>query len=212
MQRFEINDLIEFDDQKFNAVVLANEPDVRLVLLCLRAGQVVPEHSAAGSITVQAITGLAAFYDGEEACEMFSGTLVRLDAGRAHRVQAHTDVALLVTMIKPSRAAERLGGPAAAEREINLCLLPRAERHPLVFDAIDRLAVGESFVIFNDHDPRPLWMQIEQLREGEVTWECLERGPDTFRVRIARVAPPAGRRGAVGTGTREQPPAGVINR
>jgi uncharacterized protein (DUF2249 family)/quercetin dioxygenase-like cupin family protein len=203
MQRLDINDLIEFDDHKFRPVVLASGPDVRLVLLCLRAGQTVPEHSAAGSITVQAITGLATFYDGEEACEMFAGTLVRLDAGRAHRVEARTDVALLVTMIKPPRAAA--GRPTVAEREIDLCLMPRAERHPAVFDAIDRLAVGESFVIFNDHDPRPLWVQIEQLRGGEVTWEYLERGPDTFRVRIARVAPPAGRRGAVGAGTVEQP-------
>lgn len=118
MRRLDINNHIEFRDGKFNSVVLANEPDVRLVLLCLRAGQKVPEHAAAGGITVQAITGLATFYDGEEACEMFAGTLLRLDAGRAYRVEAHTDVALLVTMIKPPRAAEGHGGPPAPEREI----------------------------------------------------------------------------------------------
>jgi uncharacterized protein (DUF2249 family) len=98
-----------------------------------------------------------------------------------------------------------LGKAAVNMREIDLCLLQRAERHPLVFDAFDALAVGDSFVIFNDHDPHPLRMQIEQLREGEMRWEYVERGPVTFRVRVTRVAPPADRRGAVGAGTAEQP-------
>ena len=70
MQRVDINNLIEFSDRKFNPVVLVNEPDLRLVLLCLRAGQQVPEHSAAGGITVQAITRRVTFYDGDEGCEM----------------------------------------------------------------------------------------------------------------------------------------------
>jgi quercetin dioxygenase-like cupin family protein len=103
MQSLDLNDFIEFNDQKVNPVVLANEPDMRLLLLCMRAGQQVPEHSAAGSITVQAIIGRATFYDGDKACEMFAGSLVRLEAGRAHRVEAHTDAALLVTMVKTSR-------------------------------------------------------------------------------------------------------------
>jgi uncharacterized protein (DUF2249 family)/quercetin dioxygenase-like cupin family protein len=203
MQQLDINDLIDFNDQKFNPVVLVNEPDIRLVLLCLRAGQQVPEHSAAGPITVQAITGRVTFYDGNEACEMFAGSLLRLDAGRAHRVEAHTDAALLVTMIKTPQAVERLDERHATEREIDLCLMARAERHPHVFAAFDRLAVGESFIIFNDHDPQPLRMQIEQMRQGEMNWEYIERGPDTFRIRLTRVAPPAGNVGPVNTGTVE---------
>jgi uncharacterized protein (DUF2249 family)/quercetin dioxygenase-like cupin family protein len=202
MQPLDLNDFIEFNDQKINPVVLANEPDMRLLLLCMRAGQQVPEHSAAGSITVQAITGRAAFYDGEEACEMFAGSLVRLDAGRSHRVEAHTDAALLVTMIKPSKSRDEQRAP---EREFDLCLMDRAERHPLVFAAFDHLAVGESVVIHNDHDPQPLRMQIEQMREGEMSWEYIKRGPETFSIRITRVAPPAGNVGPVSAGTEQSP-------
>ncbi|HWT03966.1 MAG TPA: DUF2249 domain-containing protein [Pyrinomonadaceae bacterium] len=194
MGPLDLNDFIEFDDRKVNPVVLANEPDIRLLLLCMRAGQRVPEHSAAGSITVQSVTGRATFYDGEEACEMFAGSLVRLEAGRPHRVEAHTDAALLVTMIKPSGAGESGGARRAAECEIDLCLMERPERHPLVFAAFDRLAVGESLTIHNDHDPQPLRIQIEQMRQGEVSWEYLERGPDTFRIRLTRVAPPTAER------------------
>src|SRR5215210_1315854 len=131
MQSLDINDLIEFKDQKFNPVMLVNGPDIRLVLLCLRAGQQVPEHCAAGSITVQAVTGRATFYDGDEPCEMFAGSLMCLDAGRAHRVEAHTDVALLVTMLKTPRAVELPREPHTKEHEIDLCLMQRSERHPL---------------------------------------------------------------------------------
>lgn len=205
MRQLDINDLIEFKDQKFNPVMLVNGPDIRLVLLCLRAGQQVPEHSAAGSITVQAITGRATFYDGDEPCELYTGSLVQLDAGRPHRVEAHTDTAILVTMVKTSQASERRDKPRATEQEIDLCLMQRSERHPLVFAAFDRLAVGESFIILNDHDPQPLRMQIEQMREGEMNWEYIERGPDTFRIRLTRVSPPAGKAGPVNTGTAGSP-------
>ena len=100
MWKLDINDRMEFTDESFNAVLLVNKPDMRLMLLCMRAGQKVPEHSAAGSITVQAVSGRATFYDGQEACEMCAGTIVRLEAGHLHSVEAHTDTALLVTMIK----------------------------------------------------------------------------------------------------------------
>jgi uncharacterized protein (DUF2249 family) len=136
----------------------------------------VPEHSAAGSITVQAITGHATFYDGDGPCELFAGSLVRLGAGRPHRVEAHTDTAILVTMVKTSRAVERPRESRETEPEIDLRLTQRSERHPLVFAAFDRLAVGESFIILNDHDPQPLRMQIEQMRGGEMNWEYIERG------------------------------------
>lgn len=104
----------------------------------------------------------------------------------------HTDTALRVTMINTSRAVERRGEPRRTERELDLRLMPRPERHPLVFAAFDRLAVGESFVLVNDHDPQPLRMQIERMREGEMSWDYIERGAGRFRIRITRAAPAAG--------------------
>jgi uncharacterized protein (DUF2249 family)/quercetin dioxygenase-like cupin family protein len=206
MWKLDINDLVEFTDERFNAVVLINKPDMRLMLLCMRAGQKVPEHKASGSITVQAVSGRATFHGGEEACEMCAGTIVRLEAGRPHSVEAHTDAALLVTMIKPTKKTpESRDETGATEREIDLCLLARSERHPLVFEAFDRLAVGESLIIFNDHDPHPLRMQLMQMREGEMDWQYVERGPDTFRVRLTRIKPSAGRVGPVNSGTEGAP-------
>ena len=37
-------------------------------------------------------------------------------------------------------------------------IIPR-ERHPLLFQTFDDLAVGESFELVNDHDPKPLYYQ-----------------------------------------------------
>jgi uncharacterized protein (DUF2249 family) len=177
-----------------------------MVLLCLRAGQLVPQHSTLGIVTVQCINGRATFYDGAEPCEMFSGMLVRLEAGRPHRVEAHEDTALLVIVTKfPQAAVLHNPAHAGAERELDLRPLSRPERHPLVFTVFDNLALNESFVLINDHDPQPLRMQIERMREDEMGWEYIERGPETFRIRVTRVASPTTRIGAVSGGTVDQP-------
>jgi hypothetical protein len=38
-------------------------------------------------------------------------------------------------------------------------IAPR-ERHPLIFGTFDRLRPGESFILLNDHDPKPLYYQF----------------------------------------------------
>lgn len=194
MQILDINKLIEFDDQKFNAKVLMNEPNMRMVLLCLRAGQHVPEHSTNGPVNVQAISGHVTFYDGPEPCEMSEGMLVRVEANHPHRVVAHQDSALLVTLIKnPGIAVSQVlePGTSVTLSELDLRDTPRPQRHPLVFTAFDCLEEGESFVLINDHDPQPLRRQMERTREGEVAWEYIERGPEFFRIRITRARQPA---------------------
>ncbi|HEX7639022.1 MAG TPA: DUF2249 domain-containing protein [Burkholderiaceae bacterium] len=66
-------------------------------------------------------------------------------------------------------------------------LLPR-ERHPLIFSTFRSLGVGQSLELINDHDPRPLYFQLQAQGPGTVAWEYLENGPDTWRVRITRLA------------------------
>lgn len=66
-------------------------------------------------------------------------------------------------------------------------ITPR-ERHPLIFQTFDKLTVGQHFVLVNDHDPKPLFYQFSHEREGLFNWEYLEEGPETWRVRIGRIA------------------------
>ncbi|HEX6339012.1 MAG TPA: DUF2249 domain-containing protein [Jiangellaceae bacterium] len=66
---------------------------------------------------------------------------------------------------------------------------PPARRHELIFTSYSALAAGQGFVLINDHDPKPLYYQFAAEHPGEFSWDYLEEGPETWRVRIGRVAP-----------------------
>ena len=59
-------------------------------------------------------------------------------------------------------------------------------RHPLIFSTFDGLQPGQSFVLVNDHDPKPLFYQFQAERSGEFRWEYLVSGPEEWQVRITR--------------------------
>lgn len=65
-------------------------------------------------------------------------------------------------------------------------IAPR-DRHPRIFSTFDCLGAGETMEIVNDHDPKPLRYQFEAEMPGTFTWDYLETGPETWRVRIARL-------------------------
>ena len=65
--------------------------------------------------------------------------------------------------------------------------VPPRDRHPMIFATFDALTVGESFVLVNDHDPKPLYYQFQAERAGQVSWEPQEEGPERWAIRIARV-------------------------
>jgi uncharacterized protein (DUF2249 family) len=166
------------------------DPVMRVVLVSLRAGQSLPEHSANGLVTVYSASGRVLFYEGSECSDMVPGTLIRVPPGLPHRVEAKEDSRLLVTMIKPSDLSA-WNSLAPRGRTLDLRQTPRERRHSTVFYAFDTLGLGESFLLVNDHDPRPLRAQMEQLRPGEVSWEYELQGPHEFRIKVSRVAPSA---------------------
>lgn len=182
MQKQSIHDLIEYSDARFNPKVLANEPGYRMVLLCLRADQSVPEHSTPGKVTVYVVRGHVTFYEGNVPCDLRTAEAVTVEPGALHRVEAHEDSALLVLAT---------GAPAATQErieEIDVRTIPPAQRHPLIFAKFDALTVGSSVRLVNDHDPIPLNRQFESLRPGQFSWDYIERGPALFQVRIRRIA------------------------
>ncbi|GGN04438.1 aminotransferase [Thermus composti] len=70
--------------------------------------------------------------------------------------------------------------------ELDVRTLPPRERHPRIFALFDGLKPGESFVLVNDHDPKPLYYQFQVERPQAFTWEYLEEGPEVWRVRIGK--------------------------
>lgn len=103
---------------------------------------------------------------------------------------------LLLKDVDP-RMAERLNGTlhllardvegiSRATGDTDVRPLPPAERHRLIFETWHGLRPGDSFVLLNDHDPKPLYYQFEAEHTGRFFWEELEMGPEVWRVRIGK--------------------------
>ncbi|MGH9439984.1 MAG: DUF2249 domain-containing protein, partial [Terriglobia bacterium] len=172
---------VKFDSQRPVSQALFQGPGPKVMLVCLKAGQKVPEHAVPVQVIVQTVSGRARFYDGAAPFEMTTGSLLRLDPSRPHAVEAIEDSILMATILSPGAQAETNG-------ELDLRQVPRGERHPLVFAKFDSLVLGDHMVLVNDHDPKPLHMQFDKLRPGEAEWSYLEQGPEVFRIRISRTA------------------------
>lgn len=65
--------------------------------------------------------------------------------------------------------------------------IPCSIKHGLIFKTWRELAVGDHFILLNDHDPVPLRYQFEAEFPGACSWEYVERGPEEFRVKITKV-------------------------
>jgi uncharacterized protein (DUF2249 family) len=75
-----------------------------------------------------------------------------------------------------------------ATETVDVRQIPPRERHPMIFQTFDSLALEQSFILINDHDPKPLYYQFVHEREGQFNWEYLEEGPETWKVQISRIA------------------------
>ncbi|GMR04947.1 MAG: hypothetical protein BMS9Abin23_0869 [Thermodesulfobacteriota bacterium] len=60
------------------------------------------------------------------------------------------------------------------------------ERHPAIFKTFTDLGPGESFILVNDHDPKPLLYQFQNEHDGEFEWWPLEQGPEAWRISIVK--------------------------
>ncbi|GAB2939716.1 DUF2249 domain-containing protein [Micromonospora polyrhachis] len=72
------------------------------------------------------------------------------------------------------------------DRQLDVRTEAPARRHDLIFSTYAALGAGEAFVLVNDHDPKPLHYQFAAEHAGQFSWDYLESGPSTWRVRIGR--------------------------
>lgn len=88
-----------------NAKILVKYPDFRILLVGLRAGTHLAEHRAAGSISVQTITGHVIIRVAGRVFDLPEGELLALEREVPHDVEALAESAILVTIAWPG--AER---------------------------------------------------------------------------------------------------------
>lgn len=96
---------------------------------------------------------------------------------------------------------DTLNSNLVAEAAVTLdvrAIAPR-DKHPLIFGIFGALPVGQALLLSNDHDPKPLFYQLQAESAGTFTWDYIAQGPELWQVRIARTvassAAPAGRQG-----------------
>ncbi len=82
----------------------------------------------------------------------------------------------------PTATSEIPAGKVFDVREISCSV-----KHRQILDRWLAMAVGDFFVLKNDHDPVPLRYQFEAEFPGAFTWEHLEKGPDVYQVKIVKI-------------------------
>jgi uncharacterized protein (DUF2249 family) len=76
----------------------------------------------------------------------------------------------------------------SAANVVDVRSLVPAQRHEKIFQLVDELAPGTSFILVNDHDPKPLYYQLAAEYPNQFSWTYLESGPAVWRVEIGKIA------------------------
>src|SRR5680860_1501617 len=74
---------------------------------------------------------------------------------------------------------------ASAEQstvDLDVRALQPRERHHTILDQLERLGVGETLRLINDHDPVPLRYQLEAEFPDHYRWVGVEAGPEVWVV------------------------------
>lgn len=72
---------------------------------------------------------------------------------------------------------------------IDVTKLHPSLRHPTIFEAFDTISPGNSVIIHNDHDPKPVYYQLLGLKGNCFTWSYLANGPEVWEVEIKKNEP-----------------------
>ncbi len=73
-------------------------------------------------------------------------------------------------------------------KELDIRPIPPHDKHPTIFSTFDSLQKGEVLHLINDHDPMPLYYQMQALRSNQFSWEYTETGPEVWTVNIKKIA------------------------
>jgi uncharacterized protein (DUF2249 family) len=142
------------------------------------------------SLLLQAANELADTGHGDRACKLVASAWAALRTSRPDlAVKTTASLHRLARSIvsEPIALRSRVESTdASTPRELDVRPLAPAQRHETIFTEFHALAPGTSYVLVNDHDPKPLRYQFEAEHAGEFTWDAIESGPEVWRVNIGR--------------------------
>ena len=92
-----------------NARTLMKYEDFRVVLTLLRANMCVPEHKTEGRISLHVLSGRIRLSASGRTFDLRPGSLVALDQGSVHDIEALEESAFLLTIAWPGRGATHAG-------------------------------------------------------------------------------------------------------
>lgn len=89
------------------AKTLVKYPDLRVVLIVMKAGGRLEEHRTEGRISVQTLAGRIRFTTAERSVELAAGQMLTLDHDIPHDVEGIADSAFLLTIAWPEKSLVR---------------------------------------------------------------------------------------------------------
>ncbi|SEV94137.1 DUF2249 domain-containing protein [Halobacterium jilantaiense] len=84
------------------------------------------------------------------------------------------------------RATKRDGEGGDGRPEFDVRNMPPRRRHTVLTETFDLLDSSEGFVLVNDHDPEPLYHELQSIHGDVVGWSYEREGPDEWRVELSR--------------------------
>jgi len=89
-----------------NAKTLVKEHGLRVVLTVMRSGARLQEHTTAGAVSIQTLTGHIRLHALQETIELPVGHVVMIDSNISHDVEAVEESAFLLTIASGSSSAD----------------------------------------------------------------------------------------------------------
>ncbi len=69
---------------------------------------------------------------------------------------------------------------------LNIPAVQPSQKHALIFEVFGTLHSGDAFILHNDHDPKPVYYQLQAMHGNTFSWEYLQQGPQWWDIRITK--------------------------
>lgn len=87
--------------ESHNGNTLVKEPDFRIVLIVMKRGAKLGEHTTSGRLSIQVLSGELLVHLADQMVDLHAGSLLALDRHVIHDVEAREETSFLLTLTWP---------------------------------------------------------------------------------------------------------------